>query len=117
MKKRNITMKIMIAIVAILFSANIFAQAETEKVKIKTSAQCLTCKANIEKALNANEGVKSASMNPATKIVTVNYDGTQLTESQIRKIITMAGYDADDLPADAASYEKLDACCKKDGGH
>ena len=48
-------------------------------------------------------------------MITVNYNPKKTDPDKIKKAITQAGYDADDLPADLKAYDKLDACCKKDG--
>jgi mercuric ion binding protein len=89
---------------------------KTETIVIQTSAQCGTCKTIIEKALKNTPGVKKAKLDLDTKKVTVKYNSSKITPDQIRKAITAAGYDADQLPAKPAAYNALPACCKK-GGH
>jgi copper chaperone CopZ len=90
---------------------------KTETVVIQTSAQCGSCKARIESALREVSGVKSAELNLEDKKVTVTYLPKKVTPEQIRSAISRSGYDADSVAADAAAYEALPACCKKDGGH
>ena len=89
---------------------------KTETIVIQTSAQCGTCKTAIEKALKNTIGVKKATLDLDTKKVTVKYNPSKITPDQIRKAITAAGYDADQMPAKPAAYNALPACCKK-GGH
>ena len=89
---------------------------KSETIVIQTSAQCGTCKTIIEKALKNTTGVKKATLDLDTKKVTVKYNPSKITPDQIRKAITAAGYDADQLPAKPAAYNALPACCKK-GGH
>ncbi len=89
---------------------------KSETIQIKTSAVCGMCKKTIETALYNEKGVKSASLEVASKVVTVTYKPKAVTPEQLRKAITMAGYDADDMPADARAYENLHGCCKK-GAH
>lgn len=89
---------------------------KNETIVIQTSAQCGTCKTIIEKALKNTTGVKKATLDLDTKKVTVKYNPSKITPDQIRKAITAAGYDADQLPAKPAAYNALPACCKK-GGH
>lgn len=101
--------------VGILFFAN-NVLAQTEVVKIKTSAQCETCKATIEKHMNFEKGVKSAELNIEDKNLTVTYDAKKTTPEKLRIAVTKSGYDADSLLADPKAYEKLRKCCKK-GGH
>ena len=93
------------------------AQSTKEKIVIETSAVCEMCKTTIEDALHNVEGVKSAYLDLNTKAVTVKYDGTELTPENIKAAIIMAGYDANELPADETAYENLHGCCKKDVVH
>lgn len=111
--KKNI---LSIAVIALLFAINISMAETIKEVKIKTSAQCELCKAAIEKAVNQLSGIKSVNLNLKTKEAEVKYDEDEVKLDKIRKAITNAGYDADDMPADKKAYRKLPKCCKK-GGH
>ena len=103
-----------ISIVALLFIFAIgSAQTKTESVKIKTSAQCESCKARIEKALSSEPGVQSSNLDVKTKVITVNYVPTTTNPDKIKTAISKTGYDADNVKADLASYNKLPGCCKK----
>ena len=88
---------------------------KTDEVKITTSAQCEMCKERIEKALFKVKGVVSANLDLQTKAVTVIYRTHKTNVDALRQAINLAGYDADDSPADAKAYEKLPDCCKKEG--
>ncbi|MEZ5013716.1 MAG: heavy metal-associated domain-containing protein [Chitinophagales bacterium] len=94
----------------------LFAQDNTGKqyVEIKTSAQCGSCKATIEKALLNVDGVKSATLDLDTKVVAVKYSGDKTNVEALKNAITAAGYDADEVPADPQAYEQLHSCCKKE---
>jgi len=86
--------------------------AEKQFVEIKTSAVCGMCKTTIENALDKVDGIKYADLDVETKVVSIKYDATETTVETIKKAINMAGYAADDMPADPAAYEKLHGCCK-----
>ena len=107
-------------VLVLLFGLNI-ANASNgdglETVKIKTSAVCDMCKDTIEKALAYEKGVKSSNLDVSTKVVTVVYNPKKTTPEKIRKAITEAGYDADEIKADKAAYEALHPCCKVDAPH
>ena len=105
-------------IIAILcFAGVVFsASAQTETVKIKTSAVCEMCKYAIEKDLAFEKGVKTSDLDVETKVVTVQYNSKKTSPDIIRKRITMVGYHADTLQRDAKAYSKLPDCCK-DGAH
>lgn len=114
-------MKPLSLLLVLFFAASsLFAQEEkskkTETVDIQTSAVCGMCKDRIETALFGVKGVKSASLDLATKVVTVKYKPSEVTADELRAGISKTGYDADSIPADPQAYEKLHACCKK-GAH
>jgi periplasmic mercuric ion binding protein len=93
-----------------------FAQTTVIKeVKIKTSAQCDMCKKRIEDGLYKQKGVVSADLNVDAKTVTIKYRGNKVTEDELRTYISSLGYDADHVPAQKEAYDKLPACCQKDG--
>jgi periplasmic mercuric ion binding protein len=107
-QKMSGTFILMLAFVSLGF-------AQTQEIVIQTSAQCKDCKANIEKALLAEKGVRFAELDMNTKQVKVAYNTKKTTPEQLRKTISLAGYDADDVPADSAAVLKLSPCCTKDG--
>jgi periplasmic mercuric ion binding protein len=87
------------------------------KAEIKTSAICDMCKKAIEKAVNKLDGIEKANLNIKTKILSVSFDPNKTSLDNIRKSVSIAGYDADSLLADSKAYRKLPKCCKKDGLH
>ncbi len=106
--------KIKLTILAVLAATiHLFAQSDT--IKIKTSAVCEMCKTKIEHDLNFEKGIKSAILDVESKEVTIVYNTKKTTPDKLRKAITLIGYDADQMPADEKAYNKLHDCCKKDG--
>lgn len=89
------------------------ARTEIDTIRVKTSSQCDMCKERIEETLAFERGVKSSELDLDTKIVTVAYKTGRTNPDRIRRAISKAGYDADDVPADAGAYGKLPSCCKK----
>ena len=108
-------MKKISSILIILFlAAGLYAaDGKFETIRIKTSSQCDMCKERIEEALAFEKGVKKAELDVETQICTVTYKKGKTTPEKIRKAISKAGYDADEVAADPKAYAKLDACCKK----
>jgi periplasmic mercuric ion binding protein len=90
------------------------AMSQNTEIEIKTTAVCDECKEAVEKALMDEKGVKFASLDVATKKVKVVYNASKTTPEQLRKAISMAGYDADDVPADPEVYKRLKPCCTKE---
>lgn len=107
--------KILTIIGFLAITGSVAAQSNTKQfVEIKTSAQCGTCKAAIEKAVGNVEGVKSAELDLETKVVAVKFNGEKTNTEAIKSAITAIGYDADELAADEKAYEGLHSCCKKE---
>ena len=84
-------------------------------VNIKTSAVCGSCKARIEKALAAVEGVEGAILNLNSQQVKVKYDPGKTSPEKLREVVSSTGYNADDVKANAEAYHKLPGCCQKPG--
>nr|AOE12592.1 putative MerP [uncultured bacterium] len=89
---------------------------DIQKTEIKTSAVCDHCKERLDKALKEVEGLKYAFLDLKTFNLKVKYDAEIISLDEIRTLVSKIGYDADDVPANPASYDKLDGCCKK-GAH
>jgi hypothetical protein len=45
----------------------------------------------------------------------VTYKTKKTNPEALRKAISMAGYQADEMPANQAAFDALSDCCKKDG--
>lgn len=97
-----------------------FAQTpKKETLIIKTAIhcehcmQCSSCGQNIHETIRKkNKGISKIKINPKDNTITVTYKSTKTNPNEIRKAISEAGYDADDVKASPNSYAKLDSCCK-----
>jgi periplasmic mercuric ion binding protein len=103
--------KLIITIVLYLLSASAVS-AQTDTVRIQTSALCDMCKKTIENELSFEKGVKKSTLDLDTKILTVVYNAEKTTPEKIRIAVTKSGYDADSLKADPKAFERLPECCK-----
>ncbi len=86
---------------------------------IKTpTVQCEECKDRIERYLIRQEGITKVVVDYKRKIAKVTYVTDRTTIENVKTAIANAGYDADDVTADAEAYKRLPTCCKKpeDGG-
>ena len=117
----NIMKKVFVIVSVVMFAflggtQQSFAQKakKTDVVKIKTSAVCGMCKERIEKNIAFEKGVTDVVLDNDTKIVTVTYKTAKTSPEKIKQALSKLGYDADDVPADKAAYDKLPPCCKKD---
>lgn len=103
----------------LLFSINILAkEKENGKAIIKTSVVCDHCKAcetcgqSFKASLMKLKGMRMYEFDEEKKTITVYYNPKKLDLLTIQTTIAKLGFDADDIKADAAAYEKLDKCCK-----
>lgn len=54
---------------------------------------CAVCSGHVEKALNKQQGVQSASVNLAAATANVEFDSTRVSPAEIQKAVRDAGYD------------------------
>lgn len=87
-----------------------FAHEKTDSVKVY--GECGMCKARIEKAVSSIEGVKKASWDEDTKMLTVTYNADKTTLDAIQQKAAAVGHDTEKFPADNAVYKKLPGCCR-----
>jgi copper chaperone CopZ len=103
-------------LIAILSAATeVAALSKSKTVNIKTSAVCGSCKARIEKALTAAEGVEAAILNLNNKSVKVKYNPAITSPEKLREVVSNTGYNADEVKANEEAYHKLPGCCQKEG--
>jgi len=98
-----------------------FAQVKkaVQTVTIKTpTVQCESCKKRIEDNLIRQEGITKVNVDYKKKVTKVTFVTDRTNIENIKTEIANIGYDADDVGANAESYERLPKCCKKteDGG-
>ncbi len=105
-------------VLIVLTSINSNAQKAVQKVIIKTAIncdhckKCETCGDVLEKTLLKEKGIQMITLDEKAMTITVIYNTKKTDLSVIKDAISKLGYDADDVKADPAGYEKLDRCCK-----
>jgi copper chaperone CopZ len=93
----------------------LFAQKGEETIIIKSTIACKSCVDRIEKDLPFRaKGIKTVKVDVATNAITVTYKTDKTTPDDIRKAITLIGYDADTMKADEAAFKKLPEHCRKE---
>ena len=107
MKNKKISLVVLLFIIGTI---SVFAQSKTEKVKVY--GECGMCKARIEKAAKAIEGVTKADWDTETKILEVSYDEAKTSIDKIEIAIAKVGHDSDSYRADDEVYNNLPGCCK-----
>jgi copper chaperone CopZ len=98
---------------AILFAGfNLFSQEVKKQTDtLLVSGNCEMCEKNIEESLLV-KGVKSADWNMATHVLTVSYNPSKITLTQIHHLVAMSGYETSREKADATAYQNLPKCCQ-----
>lgn len=110
---------LILILVAMMSVFNLSAQEnkskKSEKVVIKTSAECGDCKERIEEKLNYTKGIVFSELDYESKELTVKFKPTLISLDEIKKIVSDLGYDADEVKADPVEQKKLPACCLPGG--
>ena len=115
------TLKIIIvALLAIVLGSNSYAQthdhskmtsSKTETIKVW--GNCEMCQSRIEKASKI-DGVSKASWDSDTKMLSVVYNPSKITNDDIQKKIAAVGHDTEKFKGDDKAYAKLPGRCKYD---
>lgn len=112
--------KSILPLLFILFSFSVSAQSiKNQKAVIKTNIycehcqECQTCGKVFKTNMLKIKGVKMYQLDDKNMTITVYYNGEKTNLETIRTSISKFGYDADELKADPAAYNKFDDCCKK----
>jgi copper chaperone CopZ len=96
----------------VFISSTLFAQT-TKTESIKVWGNCSQCKKHIETSLKVN-GVEKADWDKKTKILTVTYDSSRISNDQIQKNVAGVGYDTEKYKAEDKAYSDLEECCQYD---
>ena len=82
-----------------------------QEITIPT-AQCGMCVARIDKALNGVDGILKYKVELKYYKVKVKYNADKISLQSIEQLISKAGYQANNIPADVDAYNKLAMCCR-----
>ncbi len=98
----------------LLGSTQLFAQKPSTKIvetAFHVSGVCGQCKERIETSLDT-KGVKLASWDQSTQMLTLAYQPKKISEDQIHALLAEAGHATEKAPAKPEAYAKLPGCCK-----
>lgn len=88
------------------------AESEIVEQEIYVAGNCGMCKARIDKTAKAVNGVTEAAWNKKSKMLTVSFDTSQTTASQIEEAIATSGHDTTNAKANDDTYDSLPGCCQ-----
>ena len=102
------------------FTTASFSQTKAlQTAKIKTpNVLCEQCRMRLTSYLDRYDGIQFLNINFRRGEIQVKYLTDRIDIEQIKTAISNAGYDADDVLANAGAYKRLPKTCKKfeDGG-
>ena len=109
-------MKDLILTLAILFvTSSIFAQKEVKKnsqAYFEVNGVCIMCKKRIEKAALNSKGVKFATWDVKTHLLSLIIDENKTDTKTIQKNVAAVGHDTKGIRAKDHVYNQIDPCCK-----
>ena len=111
MDKEGKIMEKLFLIISILVIISCKGELAKAEINIPT-AQCGMCAMTIQDALTKADGVKKAYVDMEALKVTVEYDVEVVDVINIENIISNAGYQANEILANAEVYKTLPGCCK-----
>jgi copper chaperone CopZ len=98
-------------IFTLFFSAQLKAQNDIDTATIRVEGVCGMCKERIENAAYI-KGVKKATWEKETKILTLIYKPDKVTLQKIEESIAAAGHDTEHLKATEKAYLEVHKCCR-----
>jgi outer membrane receptor for ferrienterochelin and colicin len=105
---------IMIPVLSILairsWSQPAIQVSKDDSISFKVNGACIQCKDRIEAALK-NKGVKFASWDIDTKLLTLVYNPFQIALDKIQNRIVAVGHDLENKKAKDNVYKELPKCC------
>ena len=102
----------------IAFSINA-QSSNSETIVVKTKIycdhckECESCSGRIQRDLSFDKGILQVELDEKLMTIKVEYNPKKTTPEEIRKKISMYGFDADEVKADSLAVTKLDECCLK----
>lgn len=87
-------------------------EAVASQESFKVYGNCGMCKNTIEGSLKDVKGVDKAVWNQETKMMSVSYDASIISLSDVKNKIANSGYDMEDVRASNEDYEALHGCCQ-----
>ncbi|WP_018628102.1 TonB-dependent receptor domain-containing protein [Niabella aurantiaca] len=86
------------------------AQKNIKTESFKVLGACEMCKERIEAAV-LDRKAKTAKWDPVSQMLSVSYDSSKVTGTQLRRSLADAGHDNGLFKASDAVYQALPACC------
>ena len=110
-------MKKLILVLMLTLPMGVMAQEKQKKntkISFEVNGNCEMCKKRIEKAAFSVKGVKMATWDIPSNIISVLHDPNKASTETLQKAIANAGHDTPMAKAPDAVYDNLPMCCLYD---
>lgn len=105
-------MKKLITLCLIIIPLSLVAQnKKIEKISFEVSGNCEMCKNRIEKAALSVKGVKTATWDIPSNLISVIFDANKIPLEKVQGAIASAGHDTPLSKASDETYNELPLCC------
>ena len=95
-----------------IFSISVNGQNQkNKKSNFEVIGNCEICKKRIEKAALSLKGVKMATWDIPSNILSVTYNSNKILPDQIKSTIAKVGHDTPPFKAPDNAYNELPMCC------
>lgn len=114
MKTKIITLFSVIFLLASVINSNAdyTIDIKTTTINISDNMICHMSVRIIEKTLKKAKGVKTVEVDRNEKSVTITYDDSKTNLEKLEKVLTKAGFKANDKDADMMGFDSLPDCCQ-----
>lgn len=96
----------------LLMSVSMSSQNKNAKTKFEVDGVCGMCKVRIETAALKTKGVKSATWDVKTHMLSLIIDERKTDAKKVQKNIAAVGHSTKELECSIEAYNNLDPCCK-----
>lgn len=100
-----------ILIIYLLITPVVLSSQNSKKVSFEVTGNCEMCKKRIEKSALSVKGVKTATWDIPSNLISIIYDPNKIPLQKIQTAIALVGHDTPLAKAPDKSYNELPLCC------
>ena len=100
-----------ILIIYLLITPFVLSSQNSKKVSFEVTGNCEMCKKRIEKSALSVKGVKTATWDIPSNLISIIYDPNKIPLQKIQTAISLVGHDTPLAKAPDKSYNELPLCC------
>lgn len=103
-----------LSVILSVFIASCSSSGTTAEFYVR--GNCGMCQERIETVLKNTSGVSKAQWDVNTKMATVIYDSTKVSQAALESVVANAGHETKSEASPTAVHDALPECCKKGNG-